>query len=513
MNEYDIAKALGDADPAFVAASAPGKKKKRRRWIPAVAAVLAVALGLGGFGVLRNRVSPHPLDPSTEPESGTAALPTAPVTAPAGEGDGVDRAQALQALAPFTAAAAVYPATAPYPDENATPEMRSAWDAARQERYSHFGAGKNLSAFYARLLPAALGTAEKENAVCSPLNLYFALAMLAEITDGASRAQVLELLGAEDAEALRRQCRDLWLAHYADDGLSTLLLANSVWLREGAPYREDALRTLTEDLFASAFRGVMGSAAYDGALRAWVNANTGGLLTDLAGGLSMNTDTMIALASAVYFRARWGTLFDAAANTEDVFRGTDGDRTAVFMHLTEDYAPCWYGDAFSAVELPLTEQGSMLFLLPEEGVSPAALFSDPAALAFIEDPAAYGEDPARVRHVKLRLSVPKFDVGAQTELSACLQTLGVTDCFDPMVSDFSPLAERDDLFVSAVRHGARVQVDENGVEAAAYTVISVAATALPPQVEELDFTLDRPFVFVIRSADGQPLFAGVVNRI
>ena len=41
-------------------------------------------------------------------------------------------------------------------------------------------------------------------------------------------------------------------------------------------------------------------------------------------------------------------------------------------------------------------------------------------------------------------------------------------------------------------------------------MIGVGA-AVPPE-EEIDFVLDRPFVFVITGEDGLPLFIGVVNQ-
>ena len=68
----------------------------------------------------------------------------------------------------------------------------------------------------------------------------------------------------------------------------------------------------------------------------------------------------------------------------------------------------------------------------------------------------------------------------------------------------------DGVFLSKAEHAARVAIDEEGVTAAAYTVMMEAGAAEPPD-EEIDFTLDRPFVFAITSQDGLPLFIGVVN--
>ena len=69
----------------------------------------------------------------------------------------------------------------------------------------------------------------------------------------------------------------------------------------------------------------------------------------------------------------------------------------------------------------------------------------------------------------------------------------------------------DEIFVSQVEHAARVKIDEEGCEAAAYTVMIACGSAMPPR-EEVEFTVDRPFLFVITGRDGLPLFIGVVNQ-
>ena len=54
-------------------------------------------------------------------------------------------------------------------------------------------------------------------------------------------------------------------------------------------------------------------------------------------------------------------------------------------------------------------------------------------------------------------------------------------------------------------------IDEDGCTAAAFTVMSVDAMSAPP-TEEVDFVLDRPFLFVLTGADGSPLFVGIVRQ-
>lgn len=121
-------------------------------------------------------------------------------------------------------------------------------------------------------------------------------------------------------------------------------------------------------------------------------------------------------------------------------------------------------------------------------------------------------DWEKSKYLTVNLSVPKFDVSSDLELSQALKALGVTDIFDSKVSDFTPMTgDMAGIFLSTIQHAARVKIDEEGCAAAAFTVMAYAGAAMPPE-EEVDFVLDRPFLFAITGSDGLPLFVGVVNQ-
>ena len=125
----------------------------------------------------------------------------------------------------------------------------------------------------------------------------------------------------------------------------------------------------------------------------------------------------------------------------------------------------------------------------------------------------YDSDEAQT--AKLVWSVPKFDVNSDLELTDTLKMLGVTDAFDDTRADFSPLADFDEpAAVTQVQHAARVKIDEEGCEAAAFTAIMANATsAMPEDLPVVEMELDRPFAFAITGADGLPLFVGTVNTM
>lgn len=61
---------------------------------------------------------------------------------------------------------------------------------------------------------------------------------------------------------------------------------------------------------------------------------------------------------------------------------------------------------------------------------------------------------------------------------------------------------------------ARVKVDEDGVEGAAYTEAIVdLKCAEAPGAKPVEMCLDRPFVFVVATSDGIPLFVGTVQSV
>ena len=184
----------------------------------------------------------------------------------------------------------------------------------------------------------------------SPLNLYLSLSMLAELTGGESREQILNLLGNEKMEDLRIQAQAVWNANYCDDGVTKLLLANSVWLNEEYSFVPSTLQTLSNVYYASCFRGQMGSEELDAALRSWLNGQTGNLLEKQAGEAALSSDTVAALVSTVFYQASWKDEFSEEATKEEVFHSPQGNLLCDFMKQSKSHL-YYQGNGFSAVSL------------------------------------------------------------------------------------------------------------------------------------------------------------------
>ena len=483
MNEK-LNEALNEISDDKIAEAGNAKKRHPLRWATAVAAVLAVVILAGSI------FQPTALDTAPQVNYGAALL-----------------------------GSPVYPVMAPYPDESKyyesndweafDLEYEAWWQDRKAQRSQPDGYADTLNSYFTESIPALLGGSREDNTVCSPLNIYMALAMLAETTDDTSRQQILDLLGADSIESLRTQAGQVWNAHYMDDTASTSLLANSLWLETGLTYDMDTVKTLADSYYTSVFQGDLGSDTMNRMLRDWINEQTGGLLEEQAENLELADNTWVALASTIYYRAKWVDEFSESRNTQDIFHAPGGDETVTYMNRTMTYGPYFWGEDFAAVGLSLEDGSKMWLILPDEGCSPEEVLESGHALSMVLAGAGNYENQASI---KVNLSLPKFDICANMDLAEKLQALGVTDVFSDSTADFTPILPEagKDCWLDSVSHAARVKIDEEGVEAAAYTVMAACGAALPPE-DEVDFVLDRPFLFVISSHDDLPLFVGIVN--
>lgn len=369
----------------------------------------------------------------------------------------------------------------------------------------------DMDDYYLSLMEQML-VSDDENTVCSPLNTFIALSMLAEVSNGNTRRQILDMLGVSDIETLRSIVSTLWNSNYINTPELKSILSNSMWLNEAVTYNDETLNRLAESYYASSFIGNPGDPDMSAALRAWTDHNTGGLLEEYTNDLGLEPATIMALVSTVYYKAMWAEEFNEGATTRESFHGISGDSFVDMMHSDGLYS-VYRTENFTSLGLSLTESGSMYFYLPNDGVDVNSLISDPDIIKAMPG-VTYEEteDPNR-SYCLVHMSVPKFNISYKSDLLEILKALGITDALDPKCSDFTPLTTDTDIYVSRAEHAAMVEIDEHGVTGAAYTALMLDGMGTPVIEDEIDFVLDRPFMFVITGFDGSILFSGIVRNI
>ena len=88
--------------------------------------------------------------------------------------------------------------------------------------------------------------------------------------------------------------------------------------------------------------------------------------------------------------------------------------------------------------------------------------------------------------------------------------MGIKSVFDEMAADFTPISADPRLYLSKAEHTSRVKITEDGVEAASYVDFGVACAGLPPKIKQMNFKLNRPFIFAISKSGTVPIYIGTV---
>lgn len=101
-----------------------------------------------------------------------------------------------------------------------------------------------------------------------------------------------------------------------------------------------------------------------------------------------------------------------------------------------------------------------------------------------------------MRSENVAVQLPRFKLEERYDLTATLESMGMTLLFDRSKADLSGMSKKPGLVVSKVIHKSFVEVNEEGTEAAASTGISVVGGGAP-QIPVL-FKADHPFFFMIK---------------
>jgi serpin B len=360
-------------------------------------------------------------------------------------------------------------------------------------------------------LHARLRAAQEGDLFFSPQSLSTALAMTYAGARGDTAAQMARTLhlSLPQDQVPAAYAALLQALNVGDDAGYRLSVANRLWGQRGEGFLDEFLaitrRFYGAELGQVDFRTDAGAARAE--INAWVLRQTADKIRDLIPEGALQPTTRLVLTNAIYFRGDWATQFAKEATTEQPFHVT-ADRTlgVPLMFAKMRVGLAGHPEAgLTVAELPYRgDDVSMIVLLPDAVDGLAAVESQlaPERLA--------GWTSALPRQDVL-VYLPRFSIESSFGLGATLSAMGMPLAFSGD-ADFSGIDGRHDLFISAVVHKARVDVDERGTEAAAATGVVVGLKAVRP-VEPPTFRADHPFLFLIRhNPTGAILFLGRVTE-
>ena len=356
------------------------------------------------------------------------------------------------------------------------------------------------------LLDEIRKTEQDENIFISPFSVSIALAMALNGASGETEQAMIQTLQLQElsSESINVGYAGLRQTLLLSDPKVTLTIANSLWARQGIPFKQDFLQRNTQFFGAeiSTLDFVDPSALKT--INQWVNTNTNGKIPKILD--EINPDAVLFLINAIYFKGSWGEEFDSSQTRDGIFHlATGGEKQVPMMRRTGDYSYYEnYEEKFQAIRLPYDDERiSMYIFLPYRESNLNLLLDNLNA-------ESWENWMSQFREQEVSLVMPKFKLEYEKMLNTPLESLGMGIAFASGLADFSRMADLEvlgkNLYIGEVLHKAVIEVNEEGTEAAAVTSIGIRATSVPPA-----FIADRPFFFAIRDNETKTvLFMGIV---
>jgi serpin B len=314
---------------------------------------------------------------------------------------------------------------------------------------------------------------------------------------------------ADQAAAGLRQL-DALVAGTPDD--ITFRVANTAWVQSGLPLLPDFTARLTASPSSTVAETDFAAAPQQARARInqAIEEQTAGKITNLLPASAVSALTRLVLANAVYLKAPWADPFPDNATKDAPFYRLPGQPVAVPMMRGAASRQYVRGDGYQAVLLPYRGSAlAMTIVLPDGPLS--GLATTTLATTTLATTTLGGVLDGAGWH-RVTLSLPRFRVETQTDLTSALGGLGVRTAFG-QDADFSGITTAEKLRISAAIHKAYVDVDEHGTEAAAATALVFRAAAMRKPPPPVEMVVDRPFLFAITdTASGIPLFLGHVTN-
>lgn len=355
-----------------------------------------------------------------------------------------------------------------------------------------------------KLFSAIVKQDSTKNVFVSPSSVAIALAMVYNGAGGETQqaiARSLEVQGMSLPDLNRANADLKNLLENADPQVQ-LAIANSLWARQGVPFKPDFIQRNQQFYQAEVTELNFANPQAVATINNWVSQNTRNKITKIVDRLTAE-DVMV-LINAIYFKGNWTRKFDPQKTTKEPFYPLNGSQKShPMMNQSGEYR-YYENNQFQSVSLPYGsgQRMNMIVLLPKKTSSLAELQRTLTAKN-------WEQWMRQLRSRRGAIQIPRFKLEYETELTKVLSQLGMASAFGNR-ADFSGISQIPTK-IDQVKHKTFVEVNEEGTEAAAVTSIGIRATSVMPVEEPFNLKVDRPFFCAIQdNQTGTVLFMGAI---
>jgi serpin B len=356
---------------------------------------------------------------------------------------------------------------------------------------------------------------KEKNLFYSPASISMALAMTYAGARGNTEKQMADVLNFTLPQDLLHSTYSKLIKNLKSAKDYELNIANALWLQKDYKYLQQFLNTIEKyynsDLKNVDFTKAPREAAKE--INMWVFIHTKGKIENIVNPDEIESNTKLILTNAIYFKGKWKYEFDKQNTEGRDFHLVNGTTKKVKMMSKYSSSSMEYGfrfnyfqnDYLQLLEMPYNgDKISMIIVLP----------LDNSKLKDVEnmiDEKKLEEWIKESRSRKVTVYLPKFKFSQGIDLKSFLENFGIKDMFN-INADFSGMTGKKDIYIDKAFHKSFVEVNEEGTEATAVTVIGAKpVSSIPVKEEIVTFNADHPFIFLIRDKEtGSILFMGRV---
>jgi serpin B len=243
-------------------------------------------------------------------------------------------------------------------------------------------------------------------------------------------------------------------------------------------------------------------------INGWVSRKTEGKIDRILD--QLDPDSVAVLLNAVYFKAKWASVFSKTATRDEAFNLTPAQKVSVPMMRKLARYDFVARKGYRAIRLPYDVSALGMIIVLPDAIDGFGDVSGRLGAQELQQLFAALRSPGSRKPVDV--AVPRFKASFKAELVRLFQQAGMIRAFDMKEADFSGVTGRPPsevpFKIGQILHRATIDVTEDGTEAAAATAVEFATTSGPPPNPEV-FRVDRPFLFyIVDDATGAILFQG-----
>jgi serine protease inhibitor len=361
---------------------------------------------------------------------------------------------------------------------------------------------KSINRFAFDIFKEAALSEDNTNALVSPYSISSALGMIFNGAAGATRDSIAGTLhyGDMPVKVINGSYKKLDQQVKSINSMISIETANSIWYADNFEIKKNFLDTNREYFGADILPADFADPEVCGQINDWIAGKTGNKIRNMLN-CPIVPEVIMYLINAIYFKGVWKYQFDPNETVEMPFYLADGSRSTCDMMREKREYSYQANDDFQAIEIPYGNgRFAMSVFLPARGKSVDKFIAGLSYENWNKCRNGFAED-------SVILWLPKFKVNYNILLNDALIALGMRNAFGG--ADFSGISKSARIFISRVLHNAFIQVDEQGTEAAAATVVELKKG--PGQKNVM--LVNRPFVYVIHdNQSGAILFIGKIDK-